>query len=259
MKGKKGIKKPSKRREMKALCIIPARSGSKSLPHKNIKPFNGKPMMCWSIEQALKLKEIFEKEVDIRVIVSTDSEDYKKIAEQAEAEVPFLRPLEISGDSSTDLECFEHVLKELYRTEKYKPDFLIHLRPTYPTRKIDILKAAIEMFLKLEGYDSLRSVIRTEKSPYKMYRVKGRVLEPLFCSVDGLTEPYNRARQELPECFLHNGYVDILRRECITEKYSMTGDRIFPFLMEEQEVNDIDTEEDFLFSEAKQKDGYTIE
>ena len=82
---------------MKILAVIPARSGSKTVKNKNIRMFNGKPMLAYSIEHALKSKYIN------RVVVSTDSALYADIAKQYGAEVPFLRPHEISGDLSLDI------------------------------------------------------------------------------------------------------------------------------------------------------------
>ena len=84
------------------LCIIPARSGSKGIKNKNIMDFNGKPLIAWSIEQAKKCN------YDMKIIVSTDSQDYADIAIIYGAEVPFLRPKKISDDLSTDIEFIKY-------------------------------------------------------------------------------------------------------------------------------------------------------
>jgi CMP-N,N'-diacetyllegionaminic acid synthase len=227
---------------MKILCIIPARSGSKSLPHKNIRDFNGKPMIWWSIEQAKKCRFID----DMRIIVSTDSEEYSKIAKDAGAEVPFLRPPEISEDLSTDLECFQHALQYLKKVENYSPDILLHLRPTYPTRSVKDIDICIEVFINQtkNGYTSLRTVVPIEKSPFKMYTISYTVLEPLFTQVSGILEPYNMPRQILPQAFLHNGCIDVVLTKTVLEG-SVTGSKIYPYVMNESEVKDIDTEKDF--------------
>jgi CMP-N,N'-diacetyllegionaminic acid synthase len=227
---------------MKILCIIPARSGSKSLPHKNIRDFNGKPMICWSIEQAKQCRFID----DMRIIVSTDSEDYAKIAREAGAEVPFLRPPELSEDLSTDLECFQHALQYLKKAENYCPEIVLHLRPTYPTRSVKDIDNCIEVFLNntKNDYTSLRTVVPIEKSPFKMYTISDTVLEPLFTQVSGIPEPYNMPRQVLPQAFLHNGCIDIVCVSTVLEG-SVTGSKIYPYVMNESEVRDIDTEKDF--------------
>jgi N-acylneuraminate cytidylyltransferase len=216
---------------MKIFALIPARSGSKGIPNKNIMDFHGLPMMAWSINQALECKYID------RVFVSTDSEEYRQIAIEYGAEAPFLRPKEISDDLSTDYECIKHFLDQL----EDQPDIIVHLRPTYPTRKASILEATIEIFTGVRSeYDSLRTVVPFEKSPMKMYTIDSDVLNPLFPVWRGIKEPYNRCRQELTQCYLHNGYIDIMNTDTIKKYQSVTGPKIFPFVMDETETNDID-------------------
>ena len=224
---------------MKILCIIPARSGSKGLTNKNILNFQGLPMLVWSIKQAQQSN--YNK--DIRIILSTDSEEYRQIGLKYGAEVPFLRPKEISGDLSTDYECIKHCLDYLEK-EDYIPDFIIQLRPTYPTRKVEILNNCIKTFIeKRNEYDSLRTVIPFEKSPYKMYRVLDNKLKPLFPVVDSIIEPYNECRQKLPDTYLHNGYIDILNTN-IVKNGTISGDNIYPYIMSKNEYHDIDTLKD---------------
>jgi len=224
---------------MKILCIIPARSGSKGLTNKNILNFQGLPMLVWSIKQAQQSN--YNK--DIRIILSTDSEEYRQIGLKYGAEVPFLRPKEISGDLSTDYECIKHCLDYLEK-EDYIPNFIIQLRPTYPTRKVEILNDCIKTFIeKRNEYDSLRTVIPFEKSPYKMYRVLDNKLKPLFNKVYSIIEPYNECRQKLPDTYLHNGYIDILNTN-IVKNGTISGDNIYPYIMSKNEYHDIDTLKD---------------
>ncbi len=197
---------------IKILCIIPARSGSKGLPHKNIMDFKGKPLLSWSIEHAQQSK--YSK--NMKIIVSTDSEKYAEISKQYGAEAPFIRPESISGDISSDFECIKHCVDWLKENKNYEPDIILHLRPTQPCRKIEHVNKAIEIFInQREKYDSLRSVIPVEKSPYKMYSVNNEELIPLFNEVSNIKEPYNQARQLLPQCYLHNGYIDILNADIL--------------------------------------------
>ena len=209
----------------KILCLIPARSGSKGIKDKNIKLLNGKPLIYWSIKQALECK------YKMRIIVSTDSKDYSEIAKQYGAEVPFLRPKNISGDLSTDFEFIEHCLNFLKREENYIPDFIVQLRPTYPTRKMEILNNTIDLFINIRSdFDSLRTVIKMEKSPFKMYTIDKLTNElvPLFKKINDIVEPYNECRQNLPETFIHNGYIDILNSNIIEKDKSITG-RIYSY------------------------------
>ena len=221
------------------LCIIPARSGSKGIKHKNIKLFNGKPLLAWSIIQAQ------QSSYDMRIIVSTDSEEYAAIAKQYGAEVPFLRPTNISQDFSTDFECIEHAVTWLYVNEKYTSDIMLQLRPTQPLRKIKDINACLKLFIKNRStYDSLRTVVPFTKSPYKMYSVKNNVLVPLFKKINNINEPYNQCRQTLPETYLHNGYIDILNTNII-KKGTISGDNILPFIMKQTDTIDIDSISDW--------------
>jgi len=220
------------------LCIIPARSGSKGILNKNIMDFKGQPLMKWSIDQALASKH------NMRVIVSTDSMDYAKLAQSFGAEAPFLRPPEISQDLSTDYECFQHAVKWLKDVEGYIPDIIVQLRPTYPTRTVALIDDCIDVFLKnIDTFDSLRTVVLYEKSPYKMYRIVSGYLKPMFTHVDGQEEPHNMCRQALPPCYLHNGCVDIFKTSLLRIN-SISGYRIYPYIMSSEETYDIDTEKD---------------
>ena len=224
---------------MEILCLIPARSGSKGIPDKNIKNLVNKPLLAWSIEQAQNSK------YKMRIIVSTDSEEYGNIAKKYGAEVPFLRPSEIAQDLSTDLEFIEHSLKYLEDNENYIPDFIVQLRPTYPTRKVETLDDTIKTFIeKRMEYDSLRTVFPIEKSPFKMYTLNGNNLEPLFRTLGDINEPYNQCRQNLPTAYLHNGYIDILNTNIVKNKL-ISGERIYGYVMSTEEYHDIDTIEDF--------------
>lgn len=225
---------------MYVLALIPARGGSKGIKMKNIKNFRGKPLIYWSIKLALDCKVVN------RVIVSTDNKNIKRVAEECGADVPFLRPKEISGDLSPDYEFIKHCLDYLKENGEDEPDIIVQLRPTYPTRKLEILNETLDIFIKnLDKYDSLRTVYEMEKSPYKMYNIEDGELKPLFKEVKGIKEPYNQCRQLLPRTYIHNGYIDLIKTEIVEKKGSITGYRIYPYLMSKEEYHDIDTEEDW--------------
>ena len=116
---------------MNILAVIPARAGSKSVPHKNIRIIGGKPMLAHSIAHAQKSKYIN------RIIVSTDSEEYASIAKEYGAEVPFLRPAEYATDTALDYDVFYHALTWLKNREGYEADVVVQLRPTYPIRDVN--------------------------------------------------------------------------------------------------------------------------
>ena len=124
------------------IAIIPARSTSKEVRNKNIVKIKGKELISYTICCALKSKLID------RVIVSTDSKKYAKIASQYGAEVPFLRPKNISLDKSTDITFFKHALDWLKENENILPKLFVHLRPTTPFRNPKVVDTAIKEFLR---------------------------------------------------------------------------------------------------------------
>lgn len=220
------------------LCIIPARSGSKGIKNKNIIDFNGKPLLVWSIEQAQNCN------YEMKILVSTDSQEYANIAKKYGAEVPFLRPNNISADLSTDFEFIDHCIKWLKTNENYTCDIILQLRPTSPTRNIEDINKALQIFIKNRNkFDSLRSVIPFDKSPYKMYTLNNNILTPLFNEINNIQEPYNKPRQILPQCYLHNGYIDILNTSILNEN-TISGKNILPFIMDNDNNIDIDVIDD---------------
>ena len=216
---------------MSVLAVIPARSGSKGIPDKNVVSFRGKPLLVHSIEQALAARNVE------RVLVSTDSPRYREIALAAGAEAPFLRPSAFAGDRSTDLEVFVHALDWLDTQESYRPGVCVHLRPTYPTRSVGDVERAVDLLLSDPTADSVRSVTRAPETPYKMWRLdEGGTLHPLLESP--LREPWNLPRQTLPEVYLQNAAVDVVRSVVVRERRSMTGPRVLAYLM--GDARDID-------------------
>jgi N-acylneuraminate cytidylyltransferase len=226
---------------VKILCIILARSGSKGIFNKNIKNFKGKPLLAWSIEQAHQSK------YNMRIIVSTDSREYANISNNYGAETPFLRPSELSNDLSTDYDGIKHCLEWLATNDNYVPDIVLQLRPTQPCRKIEDIDKCLDLFINSD-YDSLRTVVPFEKSPFKMYQIKDNLLEPLFMKINDIEEPFNQCRQLLPTCYLHNGYIDIFKASLI-KTGTISGNKIYPYLMNCDDTIDIDTLDDWMKAE----------
>lgn len=210
---------------MKVLAIIPARSGSKSVSDKNIRLFQGKPLLAHSIEQALRARTIN------RVIVSTDSEIYADIAREYGAEVPFLRPIELADDLSTDLDVFRHALQWLNKDEGAVPDICVHLRPTYPLRQVADIDAVARVLIDSPNFDSVRSIASTIETPFKMWlRDESGMLEPV-CSYPNIFEAHSAPRQNLPKVFMQNAAIDAVRSAVILEQNSMAGQKIFGYIM----------------------------
>ena len=221
---------------MKIIALIPARSGSKSVPNKNIRKLAGKPLLSYSIKTAL------DSSLIDRVFVSTDDKKIAKIAKEYGAEVPFLRPRKISGDNSLDIEFHQHALNWLLENEKYIPDLIVNLRPTNPIRKSKTIDRAIQCLIESPDMDSLRSVRLSNHSPYKMWTISDLgVLKPVTSELN-IKEPFNMPRQQLPKCYWQDGYVDVTKYSTVVKKMSTTGNNILPFLIEEESI-DIDYEE----------------
>ncbi len=219
---------------MNVLAVIPARSGSKSVPHKNIRPINGKPMLAYSIEHARKSKYIN------RIILSTDSEEYAAIGVEYGAEVPFIRPEEYASDSALDIDVFYHCLQFLWEKEGYIADIVVQLRPTYPIREIADIDAMIEILMRNDRTDSVRSIAPAKEIPYKMWHKQSDgTITPIM---QDIKECYNMPRQQLPKVYYQNACIDVVRGKVILEQHSMSGNMIYGYEMTKN--YDIDTEEE---------------
>lgn len=223
---------------MKVLALIPARSGSKSVPKKNIRIIGGRPLLAHSVMHALAAKNID------RVIVSTDSEEIAALARLHGAETPFIRPFELAMDYSLDIDFYVHALDWLRVNEGYVPDAVINLRPTTPVRDPAVIDKAIETFMSHPEVDSMRAVRLADKTPYKMWRRCGNgLMEPLYKTYEGNLEPYNMPRQLLPEVLVQDGYFDITWTNVVHAKRSVTGDIVMPYIVS-GDATDIDYEDD---------------
>ena len=225
---------------MKIIAVIPARSGSKGLPNKNIKELAGKPLIAYSIMAAQKTKLID------RIIVSTDSEEYASLAIKYKAEVPFLRPAELAGDSSTDYDFVKHLLDWLADNEDILPDYFVHLRPTTPFRDPDVLDSAIEKFMNNAEATSLRSAHEMPETAYKQFELEGEYFKTI-CTGSFDLDDANNSRQSFPETYAPNGYVDILKTSHILRTNLLHGNRVLGYITDF--TIEVDCEEDFGFLE----------
>ena len=223
------------------IAIIPARSGSRSIPHKNIRDFAGRPLLAHSIEQARACNRIS------RTLVSTDSAAYAAIAAKYGAEAPFLRPAEISRDESTDLEAFRHALSWLHENEGAVPELCVHLRPTHPNRRVGDITRAIDILRDHADWDSVRSVVPAPDPPFKMWFLDSNgELKPVVATK--IPEAHSLPRQLLPQTYLQNASIDVVRSRTVLEKNSISGDRIGALVLDE--FHDIDTPEQLHRAEA---------
>lgn len=230
------------------LGLVQARSGSKGLPGKNVRPLMGKPLLAWMIEAARRSKRID------RLILSTDSPEYAEIGRSFGAETPFLRPKELATDSATDLDVMMHALSWLREKEGYEPEIAVRLQPTNPTFPTELIDAGIERLLERKEADSLRPVTPSPKHPFKMWRWTSPQswIEPFIpAEKTGFSEPYNMGRNLLPPVLVQVGAMEAARTSVILKQRCMAGQKILGLLVENPlwTVN-IDTELDFLLAEA---------
>ena len=227
---------------MKILGFIPARAGSERVPNKNVRPLNGKPLIAYTIEAA-KMSEYIN-----RIVVSTNSEDIAGIARKYGAEVPFMRPEDISQPDSTEIEFFEHALDWFSENEMYIPDLIVLLYPTSPLRKTESIDSAIETMLAHPEADSLRSIKKCSEHPHKMWQIEDGYLKS-FVKGEKRCDTHTLSYHLLPEVYIQNASIYITKPSTIRDKHSTTGNIIIPFIMDEIESIDINNPPDFMLAE----------
>lgn len=207
------------------IAIIPARSGSKSIKNKNLQEINGKSLLQRAIEFASKIDKI------TKIIVSTDSPKYQKLAITYGAECPFLRPRKISRDDSLDIDVFKHCLKWLSKNQNYHSDIVLNMRPTYPFRDKKDFNYAIKKILSNKKIDSIKSVCKIPFPLEKTWTVKNKfyLANSIYKNFD--KEYWNLPRQKLKKYYVQNGNIDILRASLIL-KNKMSGKKIFTIIQD---------------------------
>lgn len=226
----------------KILAIIPARSGSKGLKDKNIKELNGKPMIAYTIEAALK------SEVFADVIVSTDSQKYAEIATKYGAEVPFLRPDSLSTDEATTNNVVVYTLEKLRELER-EYDYFMILQPTSPLRTSENIIESVQLLFEKQAI-SIVSVCESESTPLYMNTLK----EDL--SLDGfLPNGIKTRRQELPKYYRLNGAIYICQAEYYLKHGDLYNKESYAYIMNRRNSVDIDDELDFIMAECIIKSG----
>jgi YrbI family 3-deoxy-D-manno-octulosonate 8-phosphate phosphatase len=235
------------------LALIPARGGSKGIPRKNIRNFAGYPLVAWSIAAAKQASSI------TRVITSTDDEEIAAVSRKYGAETPFLRPAEFAQDNTTDLPVFQHALQWLEENEGYQPEIVIQLRPTSPIRPQDCVDSAVNILRNHVDADCVRGVVPAGQNPHKMWRFAGddQPMQPLL-DVEGIAEPYNAPRQILPPVYWQTGHIDAIRVSTIKRKNSLTGDVIYPLVIDPRYTVDIDNLSDWAKYEALANSGLEL-
>lgn len=225
------------------VAIIPARGGSKGIPRKNIRDLNGKPLISYTIEEALKSKYID------RVIVSTEDLEIAKISKSFGAEVPFLRPKELAQDDTPGIEPIIHAINYLLNDEKYNFDYVMCLQCTSPLRNSNQIDEAIDEIYKKDA-DSAVSVCESEVNPYWMKVIKdGKMIDYIS------DNKFYARRQDLPTVYRLNGAIYIAKVGIILKNKNWYTDNTVPIIMDKISSVDIDDEIDFKFAEFLLKRG----
>lgn len=233
----------------RTVAFIPARSGSKRVPNKNIRLLNGHPMLAYSIRAAID-SGVFDA-----VICATDSEQYAVVARHYGAEVPFLRTREISCDKSPDIKWVVWVINMLKQSGREFDVFSI-LRPTSPFRLPQTIQRAWEVFSKDPTADSLRAVEKCKQHPGKMWVIRGKRMLPLMPFSIGSTPWHSSQYAALPEIYAQDASLEIARTKVPLEQNSIAGESIIPFFSQGLEGFDINEPEDWWMAErllAKQE------
>jgi len=211
----------------KILAVIPARSGSKGIPEKNIIDINGRPLIDFTIKEAL-----ISKHID-RIIVSTDSEKIADISRRCGADVPFLRPSNLAEDHSKTIDVLIHLIKELSKLGN-SYDYLILLQPTQPLRKAFHIDKAIEMALD-NGYKSLLSVSIVDDHPILIRTINSQGQMENLLNISS-----NVRRQDFPMFYKVNGAIYINKiDENFTSETSL-NDNTHAYIIEKKYDLDID-------------------
>jgi pseudaminic acid cytidylyltransferase len=215
------------------LGVIPARGGSKGVPGKNIRELSGKPLIAYTVEAAIK-SNIFEK-----VIVSTDSKEIAEIAADYGAEIPFLRPAEISGDLTSSDDAIIHALS-YYQKQGVNYDEVCKLQPTSPLRNAKHLQEAYQLFHEKKA-DFLVSVCECEHSPLWAGVIADDLRLDHFIS----EEAKRACRQDLPIYYRLNGAIYMGKAKPFYDNKSFLGKNSVAYIMSQEDSVDIDSELDF--------------
>lgn len=221
------------------IAIIPARGGSKGVPHKNIKNMCGKPLIYYTIDAAIKATSVD------RVIVTTDDPEIANIAKEYGAEIPFMRPTELAGDYSKAQKVYLHAVEYLHVHDGENVEKFMVLLPTVPFRTAEHIDEAVQIFNR-ENPTTLVSVKKEETPPSWLYKRndRGYIVNAGF-DVDLASGN----RQENPEYYVPNGAIYILDYNLLKNKMTYFSEDTIGYVMDDYSSLDIDSMEQFQYAE----------
>lgn len=217
---------------MKTLGIIPARGGSKGIPRKNVKNLGTKPLIAWTIEQALEATLLED------IIVTTDDEEIADVAKQWGAKIPFMRPTELAQDTTPGIDVILHALGYAQNFQR-----IVLLQPTSPFRTSADIDGIIQ-YCDDRQAPSAVSITPASKHPFWSYSLQDETLVPL---ING--DATKKTRQELPKAFNLNGALYLAETEWLKQTKTLLHDTTLGYVMPTERSIDLDTERDWQWAE----------
>lgn len=230
--------------QINTLVVIPARSGSKGLPDKNIKLLGGKPLLAWTAHAMAQAGLS-----DCLSILSTDSAHYVEVARQIGLEAPFLRPADCATDAASAIQVVEHALAWFQQTYQYLPEQLMWLQPTSPFRSPAIIRQAWTMMASGKA-DAVIGCKEIHRDLTTLFRCNDGFLSALHKN-----QPTQTTRQQIQPLLTPNGAMYCCKTAYLLEHKSFYPERTAPLIMNAIQSLDIDTEEDWAIAEAFIKQG----
>ena len=224
---------------MNILAVIPARGDSKSIPRKNIVKVNGKPLISYTISAALEVDCLTD------IVVSTEDHEIAEISKELGAQVPFIRPLSLASDDAQSFPVIEHALQFMEKVRGFKYDAILMLQPTSPLRTSKHINDSIDLF-NSQKCDSVVSITSVGGNhPLRMKRFEGNKL------VNYIDQGFwdMRPRQVLPDIYIRNGSIYMIRRDILIEKEQLIGKKCLGLVMSEEESVNIDSPLDLRLAE----------
>ena len=227
--------------ELEVLGIVGIRSGSKGVPHKNIRPLGGKPLVGWILEAARLSKYL------TRVVVSTDSAEYAAVAKSFGADVPYLRPLALAADESPEYEYVRHMVEWLNDHEGYRPDIVVRMMATVPFQSANDIDGAICELVRDSKADSAVVIAEARQHPVKALKIVddgegGRKLVTYFTESGREVTPI--ARQHYEKAYFRANVI-ACRTRVIFDTGSLTGDLVRFHVIPQERAVDVDNLTDF--------------
>jgi len=226
------------------MALVPARGGSKGIPRKNLSPLAGKPLIAWSIEEALASVGVE------RVVVTTDDREIAEVSRHYGAHTPFLRPAELAQDDTPTIDAVLHAVEWLEEHEGYTPDYVLLLQVTSPMRIADDIDEVVSLAADKKA-DTVVSLTLTHSHPYWMMSLDEEQRLSTFMGFEfrELATTYG-FRQNLPSAYSLNGALYLVRRTALLENRSLYGESCFGYVMPEERSMDIDKPLDLAIAEV---------